>query len=74
MPPPIPGGRSFYVAREGRPDGPFQIAELREQQRDGRLTAASLVWTEGMTGWEEARAVKDLAPLFPAGPPPLPGT
>ncbi len=72
-PPPIPGGRTFYVARDGRPDGPFQIDELRQQQRDGRLTAASLVWTEGMPGWEEAQGVQDLASLFGAIPPPLPG-
>jgi membrane protease subunit (stomatin/prohibitin family) len=72
-PPPIPGGRTFYVARDGRPDGPFQIDELRQQQRDGRLTAASLVWTEGMAGWEEAQGVQDLASLFGAIPPPLPG-
>jgi membrane protease subunit (stomatin/prohibitin family) len=71
-PPPIPGGRSFYVARDGQPDGPFEIAELRQQQRDGRLAAESLVWAEGMAGWEEARAVKDLASLFGSAPPPLP--
>jgi hypothetical protein len=72
-PPPIPNGRAFYVAREGRPAGPFEIAELRQQQRDGRLTASSLVWAEGMAGWEEARTVKDLTSLFGAVPPPLPG-
>jgi membrane protease subunit (stomatin/prohibitin family) len=72
-PPPVPNARAYYVARDGRPDGPFQIAELRQQQRDGRLTAASLVWAEGMAGWEEAKAVKDLAALFGGGPPPLPG-
>jgi hypothetical protein len=33
-----------------------------------------LVWAEGMAGWEEAKAVKDLASLFTAVPPPLPGT
>lgn len=71
-PPPVPGTRAFYVARDGQPEGPFAMAALREQQREGRLTPTSLVWSEGMTGWEEARAVKDLAPLFGVAPPPLP--
>ncbi len=71
-PPPIPEARAFYVAREGQPEGPFDLAELRQQRRDGRLTPTSLVWSEGMAGWEEARAVGELVPLFGATPPPLP--
>jgi hypothetical protein len=73
-PPPLPAGRSFHVARDGQPDGPFELAELRQQLRDGQLAAESLVWAEGMAGWEKAASVSELAPLFRAVPPPLPGT
>lgn len=73
-PPPLPAGRSFHVARDGKPEGPFELAELRQQLREGRLAADSLVWAEGMAGWEKAAGVTELAPLFRAVPPPLPGT
>ncbi len=73
-PPPLPAGRSFHVARDGKPDGPFELSELRQQLRDGQLSADSLVWAEGMAGWEKAAGVTELAPLFRAVPPPLPGT
>lgn len=71
-PPPVPGTPTFYVARDGQPDGPFEMAELRQQRRDGRLTPTTLVWAEGLAGWEEAQSVKDLVSLFGSTPPPLP--
>jgi len=45
---------------------------LPELVASGAITAATLVWTEGMTGWEPA--AKALPQLFqsPAAPPPLP--
>jgi hypothetical protein len=73
-PPPIPQERSFHVAQGGQPSGPFPLAELRRQIQAGELTRASLVWTEGMSGWESAGSVAELAPLFAATPPPIPGT
>ena len=72
-PPPLPGSRPFYVARDGRQIGPFPIAELRRQIQAGELTRSTLVWTEGMAEWESAGSVADLAGLFAAVPPPIPG-
>jgi membrane protease subunit (stomatin/prohibitin family) len=60
--------------RPRRPAGrTLPIAELRQQQQAGRLVAESLVWAEGMAGWEKAGSVGDLASLFRAAPPPIPG-
>jgi len=73
-PPPIPQARSFFVARGGQPDGPFEPGELRQQKRGGTLSADDLVWAEGMGGWEKAGEVADLASLFRSAPPPIPGT
>jgi membrane protease subunit (stomatin/prohibitin family) len=72
-PPPIPTGKSYFVARGGQPDGPYQLAQLQEQQSAGRLGADDLVWADGMPGWEKAGAVRELGGLFPAAPPPIPG-
>jgi hypothetical protein len=72
-PPPIPGGKSYFVARGGQPDGPYQLAQLREQQSAGRLGADDLVWADGMAGWAKAAAVRELEGVFPTAPPPIPG-
>ena len=72
-PPPIPSERNFHVAKDGQPAGPFPLAALKGLVERGELTRASLVWSEGMTGWASAESVAELAPLFANLPPPLPG-
>ncbi len=72
-PPPIPdAGRSFHVAVDGAPSGPFEQHQLAEQAQAGALTRDSLVWTEGMGGWLKAGDIDELKPLFARVPPPLP--
>jgi membrane protease subunit (stomatin/prohibitin family) len=71
-PPPIPQERTFHVARAGQPAGPYPISELKRQIAAGELTAASLVWTPGMSGWASAQSVAELGQLFGATPPPIP--
>ena len=40
---------------------------------DGRVTRETLVWSAGMAEWSAAGGVPELAALFAAAPPPLPG-
>jgi hypothetical protein len=77
MPPPTspPTGPQFHVAVDGRPTGPFAIADLQRRILQGTLTRSTQVWREGMTGWQGAGDVAELAPLFqvpPLATPPLP--
>ncbi len=72
-PPPVPTAGAFHVAENGTPAGPFPLPELEARARDGRLTASTLVWREGMAGWQAAGEVAELRGLLPATPPPLPG-
>ena len=73
-PPPLPtAGPAYHVAVDGKPAGPFGAEQLRQQVADGTLTRGSLVWAQGMAGWQPAGEVADLAALFAAAPPPLPG-
>jgi len=72
-PPPLPQAKSFFVARGGQPEGPYEVAALRQQRSEGRLGADDLVWAEGMAGWEKAAAVAELKAIFPPAPPPIPG-
>ena len=72
-PPPLPASRSFHVAENGQPTGPFSVNDLTTMVQQGKLQRSSLVWSQGMTGWETAGSVADLSGLFAGMPPPLPG-
>jgi membrane protease subunit (stomatin/prohibitin family) len=72
-PPPLPAAASYHVAVDGKPTGPFALDQLRAQAAGGQLTRASLVWAQGMAGWQAAGEVPALAELFAAVPPPIPG-
>jgi membrane protease subunit (stomatin/prohibitin family) len=72
VPPPLPGASSYYVAINGQQAGPFPVAQLKPLVQSGQFQASSLVWKEGMAGWEMAQDVIELKPLFASVPPPLP--
>ena len=46
--------RSWFFASEGKQQGPYPEAQLREFIANGTVTAETLVWTEGMAGWQKA--------------------
>lgn len=69
-PPPAPP--AWYVAEAGHSRGPFTPEQLAAAAREGRLTAATLVWTAGMSGWTAAGSLPELAAILGAGPPPPP--
>jgi membrane protease subunit (stomatin/prohibitin family) len=71
-PPPIPGAVTYFVALGGQQTGPFDLQTLASQVAAGRLTAQTLVWTQGMAQWTPAGQVPALANLFANVPPPLP--
>ena len=72
VPPPIPTV-TYHVAINGQAAGPFDMTTLQQMAANGQLTAASLVWKNGMAQWAEARSVAELQELFPPVPP-VPGT
>ena len=74
-PPPVPGTTTvqFHVAVKGQQTGPFPISILQQRVAAGTFTAASLVWRQGMAGWQAASTVPELVSLFaPTTPPPVP--
>ena len=82
-PPPAPAMPSvqFYVALNGQQLGPFLVTMLQQMIPAGTFNAASLVWRQGMAGWQAASTVPELAILFapatptpPPMPPPMPPT
>jgi membrane protease subunit (stomatin/prohibitin family) len=71
-PPPLPGGKSFFVAVNGQQQGPFDIGALTQRAQQGQLTRETLVWAQGMANWAPAGQVAELAQLFANVPPPVP--
>lgn len=72
-PPPMPTSQ-YYVAVNGQQSGPYGVQQLQQFAAQGLFTAQSLVWKQGMAGWEQACNVAELAQLFMAAtPPPMPG-
>ena len=72
-PPPIPpGAKPFYIAVNGQQQGPFTTEQLVQQVSGGSVTRDTLVWADGMPGWQKAGEVQALSQLFASMPPPLP--
>lgn len=77
-PPPIPQNTQFYVSVNGAQQGPFTIEQLQQFAAMGQVTPQTYVWRQGLSAWQNAGNLPELAVLFaPAGapqtPPPPPG-
>jgi membrane protease subunit (stomatin/prohibitin family) len=70
--PPLPVPVTFFVAVNGQQAGPYPLATLQQMIPIGQFNAQSLVWRQGMTGWQAAGTLPELAGLFaPPIPPPM---
>ncbi len=71
--------RSWFYAANGQQQGPFPEAQLRDLITRGTVRGDTLVWSEGMTGWQRAAEIPGLVPSAgalpsvpqPGGPPPM---
>ena len=61
---------NWFYAANGQQQGPFGDAQLRDLIANGTVRPDTLVWTEGMAGWQKAAEVPGLMPA--GGPPPRP--
>jgi hypothetical protein len=63
--------RSWFFASQGQQQGPYPEAQLHDLIAKGIVTAATLVWSEGMADWQKAG---DIPGLFSghSGPPAVP--
>jgi hypothetical protein len=52
--------RSWFFASQGKQQGPYPEAQLRDFIANGTVTAETLVWTEGMAGWQKAGDIPGL--------------
>ena len=75
-PPPMPNATMFTVAINGQQYGPYNMQQLQQLVQNGQMNNQTYVWKQGMTNWEMAANVPELASLFGVGtmapPPPMP--
>lgn len=62
---------NWFYAANGQQQGPFGDAQFRDLIANGTVRPDTLVWTEGMAGWQKAAEVPGLMPA--GGPPPMMG-
>lgn len=72
-PPPLPAEKTWHVAIDNKPVGPLSTDEIAKRAAAGAIGVATLVWSKGMSAWTAAGQIPELAQLFEAVPPPLPG-
>ncbi len=74
-PPPIPQPTNiqFFVAVNGAQTGPYALAAMAQMIGQNQIAKETLVWAEGMAGWEMAGNIAELSTLFGQVPPPIPG-
>ena len=64
----------------GKQQGPFPEGQFRDLVAQGVVRPDTLVWTEGMAGWQKAAEIPGLVggggapPMIPAGGPPMMGS
>jgi hypothetical protein len=70
--------RSWFYASNGQQQGPYPEAQLHDLIARGTVRADTLVWSEGMAGWQKAGEIPGLMAsgarppaMSPAGAPPL---
>ncbi|WP_245326576.1 DUF4339 domain-containing protein, partial [Bradyrhizobium sacchari] len=66
---------SWFYASEGKQQGPFPEGQFRDLIAQGVVRPDTLVWSEGMAGWQKAAEIPGLLgggapPMIPAGGPP----
>jgi hypothetical protein len=70
---------SWFYASEGKQQGPFPEGQFRDLIAQGVVRPDTLVWSEGMAGWQKAAEIPGLVsgggapPIIPAGGPPMMG-
>jgi len=62
---------NWYFAAAGKQQGPYPEAQFRDFIARGAIAADTLVWTEGMAGWQRAGEIPGLLAALRGGLPPV---
>lgn len=64
---------SWYVAVNGKQEGPFSTQQLLASKQAGIYNAATLVWRQGFSDWQQISQCPELNVSQQGAPPNLPG-
>ena len=71
-PPPPPISIQYFVLINNQQNGPHTLDSIKMLISQNQINRDTLVWKEGMAGWEKLIDQQDLKGLFGAVPPPPP--
>lgn len=71
-PPQLPPSGKIFALLDGKKEGPFTNDQISEMAASGTITADSLIFVEGTSGWAKAGDVPEIAKLLVATAPPPP--
>ena len=63
---------SWFYASEGKQQGPYPEGQFRDLIAQGIVRAETLVWSEGMAGWQKAAEIPGLLDSAAGAPPMIP--
>jgi membrane protease subunit (stomatin/prohibitin family) len=72
QPGPPPLGSAYHVALNGQQAGPFDMSTIGNMVKSGQINGDTLVWKQGMAGWDKASSVGELLSILNQTPPPFP--
>jgi membrane protease subunit (stomatin/prohibitin family) len=69
-PPAVPNKLAqYFLAIDNESKGPYSLEQIEKELISGTIDRSTLIWTQGMQGWERISTV--LSEKFPQTPPPL---
>jgi len=74
-PPPLPREAAesrYFIGENGARTGPFDLHTIIGYIQAGPVTGETLLWKQGMAGWEKAETFGELKTALQTAPPPLP--
>jgi len=72
MAPPPPPVSAWYIAVNGKTEGPFDVNQMAHGAQAGQVGRETLVWSQSLGEWKPASQVGALGMIFGPPPPPPP--
>ncbi len=71
-PPAIEPVVEYYIAGKGKRVGPLELKVIIRNIRKEKIKPTTLIWRQGLDGWQRADTIEEMRASFKSVPPPLP--
>lgn len=69
---PPPPGFSYYILRNNKQEGPYDIEQVKSFVQTGQLLKNTYMWKQGMADWDKAENLSDVNGFLKSSPLPPP--